>query len=203
MAAVAFGAVLCDLDGVLRVWDSDVMPGLDRAHGVPEGTLAGTAFAPERLLPAITGVVTDEEWRAGIADALAETYGIETARALVGAWTAIPGRVDERVRAILAEARRLAPVVLVSNATTRLERDLDALGLSAVADAVVNTSRIGVAKPDPEVYALAAQRAGVSARRCLFVDDTPANVTAATAAGMTGHHYRGPGQLRTALARLG
>lgn len=201
MLAVAFGAVLCDLDGVLRVWDPEIMPGLDRAHGVPEGTLAGTAFAPERLIPAITGAVTDEEWRTGITTELAATYGIETAQALVGAWTTIPGRVDEDVRALLTTVRAHARVVLVSNATTRLERDLEALGLSDVADAVVNTSRIGVAKPDERVYQLAAQRARVPASRCLFIDDTAANVAAARASGMTGHHFRNAVDLRSTLIR--
>lgn len=47
------------------------MLAVDRRYGLPEGTLAGTAFHPDHLLPAITGRVTDEEWRAGVAAALA------------------------------------------------------------------------------------------------------------------------------------
>jgi putative hydrolase of the HAD superfamily len=52
-----FDAVLCDLDGVLRRWPD--MSALDQAHGLPAGTLVAAAFAPERLLPALTG----EQWR--------------------------------------------------------------------------------------------------------------------------------------------
>ncbi|WP_199826291.1 hypothetical protein [Streptomyces sp. SBT349] len=63
--AAPFDAVLCDIDGVLRIWDPGIMPGLDRAYGLPPGTVAAAAFGPERLLPAVTGAVRDEEWREG------------------------------------------------------------------------------------------------------------------------------------------
>ncbi|MFG2669294.1 hypothetical protein [Streptomyces sp. NPDC048445] len=72
--------------------------------------------------------------------------------------------------ALLASVREVAAVALVSNATTRLELDLDRQGLSGVADAVVNTARIGVAKPDPRVYRIAAERVGtVAGPRCSTV----------------------------------
>ncbi|MFF3721723.1 HAD family hydrolase [Streptomyces erythrochromogenes] len=80
--------------------------------------------------------------------------------------------VDQEVVALLRAVREVAPVALVSNATTRLERDLDRQGLAGLADRVVNTARIGVAKPDPRVYRIAAERLGVAIERCLFVDDT-------------------------------
>ncbi|MDT0341874.1 HAD family hydrolase [Streptomyces litchfieldiae] len=206
--AMPFDAVLCDLDGVLRIWDPAAMPDLDRAHGLPAGTLARAAFRPERLTAAVTGTVTDEEWRAAVAGDLAAVCGGPAkARALVGAWTARPGRVDREMAALLARVRRRVPVILVSNATTRLEADLAALGLSpggpaAAFDAVVNTARVGWAKPDPRVYRIAAERAGAEPARCLFVDDTEGNVAAARALGMTGHHYRSRAQLEAVLAPL-
>ncbi|MFE6097326.1 hypothetical protein ACFQ7M_35900 [Streptomyces massasporeus] len=49
-------------------------------------------------------------------------------------------------------------VALVSNGTT--EQGLALQGLDAVADTVVNTARIGVAKPDPRVYRIAAEWIG-------------------------------------------
>ena len=197
-------ALLCDVDGVLRQWPSASLTGADRAHGLPEGTLAATAFHPDHLLPAITGRVTDEEWREGIATALADRCGGPgRARSLVAAWTRVPGRVDREVEALLTAARSRVPVVLVSNATTRLESDLAALGLAELATDVVNTARVGVAKPDHRVYRIAAKRAGVAPEECAFVDDTEANVTASVALGMAGVHHRGAADLRGALERWG
>jgi len=194
------GAVLCDLDGVLRLWDQEWMGGLDAAYGLPASTLAGAAFRAERLDPAITGGVTDEEWRAAVAGDLAERCGsADRARELVAAWSAQPARVDREVLELLTAVRRRVPVVLVSNATTRLEADLAALGLDGALDAVVNTARIGVAKPDERVYRIAAELAGTAPEGCLFVDDTAGHVAAARAVGMTGVHYRGISDLREAL----
>jgi putative hydrolase of the HAD superfamily len=199
-------AVLCDVDGVLRHWDQDAVAALEAEHGLPAGTIARTAFAPERLLPAVTGRVTDEAWRAGVAEALADPCGSrERAAALVARWSAPMGRLDEEVLDLLKRARcRAVPLALVSNATTRLERDLAALGLTPALDAaVVNSARVGVAKPDAGIYLAAAELVGVPPDRCLFVDDTPVNVAGAQAVGMTGLLYRAPQDLRDALGRVG
>ncbi|MGP4113466.1 HAD-IA family hydrolase [Streptomyces sp. 4N509B] len=195
-------AVLCDLDGVVRLWDPEAMTALDRAHGLAEGTLAAAAFRPALLEAAVTGRMSDERWRARVAADLAEACGApEVAGELVRQWSAVPGRVDAEVLELLRGVRRRVPVVLVSNATTRLEDDLAALGLTDAFDAVVNTSRVGVAKPDPRVFHVAAERVGAKPERCLFVDDTAGHVEAARAAGLAAHHYRDVGGLREVLVR--
>jgi putative hydrolase of the HAD superfamily len=196
---MTFDAVLCDLDGVLRRWPDTA--DLEREHGVPPGTLAATAFAPHRLLPAITGRCTDEEWRAAVAGDL-RTH-TATAAELVAAWSAGAGAVDEEVAALLALAREHGPVVLVTNATTRLESDVDTLGLARHVDAIVSSARIGAAKPDAAIYLAAAAEAGTTPQRCLFVDDSAANVEAARELGMTGHHFTGAQGFGDVLASRG
>jgi putative hydrolase of the HAD superfamily len=198
-----FDAVLCDFDGVVHLWDPDGMSALDRAWGLAEGTLAETAFDDALLEEAVTGRVSDEQWRQDVAQRLAPLCGSPgRARDLVAAWTARSGRVDTDVLTLLTRLRSKVPVVLVSNATTRFETYLAARGLSEAFDAVVNTARIGVAKPDPRVLEIAAERVGVDVRRCLFVDDTVGHVTAAQAAGVPGLHYRNVEQLRATVASL-
>jgi putative hydrolase of the HAD superfamily len=199
----AFDAVLCDVDGVLRHWPSDSE--LEAAHGLAPGALAGVAFAPGRLRPAITGEVSDSRWRESVAEGLVEEGHCATladAQAAVAQWTGLRPRVDDDVLALLQLAREVLPVVLVSNATTRLEADLKDLGLAEFVDEVVNTSRIGFAKPDPRVFAHAAQQAGVPVERCLFVDDTWEHVEAAREAGMHAVHFHGPADLEEALRPL-
>ncbi|MGW4161643.1 HAD family hydrolase [Streptomyces sp. NPDC004788] len=199
MSELPFDALLCDFDGVLRLWDADGMSAVDRAAGLPEGTLAAAAFRPALLDAAVTGRITDEEWRRRVAvDLTAACGSAERAEEAVRGWSALTGRVDSAVRELLAELRRRVPVVLVSNATTRLEADLAALGLADAFDAVVNTARLGFAKPDPRVFAAAARAVDVAPHRCLFVDDTPGHVAAAHAAGLAAHHYTDVTALRTA-----
>jgi putative hydrolase of the HAD superfamily len=55
---------------------------------------------------------------------------------------------------------------------------------------VVNSARVGVAKPEAAIYRHAAEVAGVDVSRCLFVDDLEENAIGARAVGMTGLHYR-------------
>ncbi|MER7823066.1 HAD-IA family hydrolase [Streptomyces sp. NPDC096097] len=175
---------------------------LDRKAGLAAGTLASAAFRPELLDAAVTGRITDDQWRRHVAEDLAEVCGsLAGALDLVDGWTALSGRVDTAVLEILTSIRSRVPVVLVSNATTRLKADLAALGLADAFDAVVNTARIGMAKPDPRVFEAAAQAVGVTPQRCLFVDDTAGHVAAAQAAGLTGLHYRHVDELRLATAR--
>lgn len=94
------------------------------------------------------------------------------------------------------------PVVLVTNATLELESDLVSLGLADFSGHVVSSARLGVAKPDREIYEVAAERAGVAIDRCLFVDDRTENVEAAAALGMIGVHYREPADLRESVSFL-
>lgn len=54
--------VLLDLDGVVRHFDPSHVTAVERAHGLPIGTLTTTAFEPELLEGVITGRLTRAQW---------------------------------------------------------------------------------------------------------------------------------------------
>jgi putative hydrolase of the HAD superfamily len=56
--------------------------------------------------------------------------------------------------------------------------------LASRIDEPVFSCSVGVAKPDPRIYRIAADRLGVDAGDCLFVDDQPLFVEGARSAGM-------------------
>ncbi|MFF5130879.1 HAD family hydrolase [Streptomyces syringium] len=194
-----FDAVLCDLDNVIRFYDMAPLAELERAAGLAEGTTARVAYAPEIDLPLLLGKITKEEWVGSIASALSGQVPLAYARELGMALADAPFRADDAVVALLCRVRRHMPLVLVTNATLELERDLESMGLADLADHVVSSARVGVAKPDREIYEIAAERAGVAANRCLFVDDRLENVQAAITLGMTGAHYHEPADLQKVL----
>jgi putative hydrolase of the HAD superfamily len=196
-------AVVCDLDGVIRLWGTE-MADAEREFDLDPGVLAGAAFEPGLLGAAVTGALSDEQWRARTGASLVGACGgLAKARALIARWSEKVGRADPEMVELIALLRRGGtPVVLLSNATTRLESDLRQLGLDGAFDAVVNTAREGVAKPDPEVFRIAAQRAGAKPERCVFVDDTAAHLAGADAVGMGTVRYVGAGPLRKELAPL-
>ncbi|WP_053719528.1 HAD-IA family hydrolase [Saccharothrix sp. NRRL B-16348] len=57
-------------------------------------------------------------------------------------------------------------------------------------DAVITSGEVGLAKPDRRIYLLAAERLGLPAAECVFVDDLAVNVRGAAAAGMVGVHHQ-------------
>lgn len=195
-----YDAVLCDLDNVIRFYDLTRLAELEHAAGLPPGTTAALAYGPEIDLPLLLGKITQEEWVDAVALGLADRVPEGTARELGAALARAPFRADPVVVSLLRRVRARLPLVLVTNATLELEDDLSTLGLADLADHVVSSARVGVAKPDREIYEIAAERAGVPVHRCLFVDDQLQNIEAAMALGMTGVHYRGPEDLREALA---
>ncbi|MFB7123839.1 HAD family hydrolase [Kitasatospora sp. NPDC056273] len=202
VAEVAFDAVLCDVDGVIRFFDGSRVAALERAAGLAEGSTAEVGFAPENDLPLLLGRIGKAQWVDSIARGLAGRVTDAQARALAQAFADSPFRADEAVVGLLRRAREHCRVVLVTNATAWLDEDLALLGLTDLADEVVNSSRVGSAKPDRRIYEIAAERAGAAPERCLFVDDRQENVDAAVALGMTGVRYRGPEDLRRALAAV-
>jgi putative hydrolase of the HAD superfamily len=195
-------ALLIDLDGVLRRWEARPGEPVEAAFGLPAGALAEAAFEADLLEAAVLGQIEDEEWRRRVAERLGTRYGSGAAGA-VAAWSAPAGAVDPEVLALVRAVRRRAPVCLVTNATTRLERDLERLGLAGELDAIASSARVGARKPDAPIYRAALALAGVPAPAALFVDDTPGHVAAARALGLRGHVFAGAAGLAGALRAAG
>ncbi|GAA0912105.1 HAD-IA family hydrolase [Nonomuraea longicatena] len=189
-----FDAVLSDLDGVIRQFDHEEQEAIEARYGLP---LMKTALRPDLILPPTVGKMSEREWLAAVA---AELGGTEDALRAVEEFREQRFWVDEEVRKLLAKAQERVPLIIVTNAMDTLDEHLDRIGLTYFADAVVSSAKVGVAKPDPRIYILAAELAGVAPERCLFIDDRLENVEAARRLGMTGVHFRSAEDLVPILA---
>lgn len=69
-------------------------------------------------------------------------------------------------------------------------------------DDVIISAEVGLMKPASKIYQLAAERVGVAAEEALFVDDMPANIAGARAAGMAALQFSDPVLARAQLAEL-
>lgn len=74
--------------------------------------------------------------------------------------------------------------------------------LSGLVDLVLVSGETGLAKPNPAAFAACAERLRVQPGECVLVDDLPANVHGAVAAGMTGVLHRCDEQTAAELAVL-
>jgi HAD superfamily hydrolase (TIGR01509 family) len=70
-------------------------------------------------------------------------------------------------------------------------------------DDVVASGHVGVTKPEPEIYRIVLERAGVVADAAVFLDDSPTNVAGARAVGMHAIEFTDVPSARRALASLG
>jgi putative hydrolase of the HAD superfamily len=196
-------ALLVDFDGVIRDWSEQDDAGIERRFGLPAGAIKGVAFAPELLAPAITGGITDEVWREHIATQLRDRHPDTDVEAALAAWSEPAGELDREVLALIRQARERVPVALITNATSRLDRVLDRLGVRDAFDHIVNSSAVGAAKPDRAIFAHALGLVGKSAGETLYVDDTERYLGPAGEIGLATHHYRDTGGLRAVLADHG
>jgi len=77
---------------------------------------------------------------------------------------------------------------------------LERLGARRLFQAVVTGMDVTRGKPDPQVFLIAAERLGVPPERCAVIEDAPAGVTAANAAGMTSVGLTSTGRTAESLA---
>ena len=108
----------------------------------------------------------------------------------------MPGAID------LVDSLTLAGWALAvgsSGPPENIELVLDRLGRRDAFAAVVTGMDVTRGKPDPQVFLIAAERLGVSPDRCAVVEDAPAGVAAAHAAGMKSIGFASTGRSREEL----
>lgn len=96
-----------------------------------------------------------------------------------------------QMRSLIKALRRDYQLGILSNWDDRLEEILeDRLNIAHHFDAILNSHRIGVAKPDEEAFQIALRRLQASPQEVLFIDDLTRNTDAAAELGLYTHHYR-------------
>jgi putative hydrolase of the HAD superfamily len=97
-------------------------------------------------------------------------------------------RPDEAmVEAVRSAKRAGVRTGLVSNSWGHGRYDRSAF--PDLFDGVVISGEVGLRKPSPEIYSLGAERIGVAATECVFVDDLPGNLKPARELGMATVHH--------------
>jgi epoxide hydrolase-like predicted phosphatase len=129
------------------------------------------------------GEISAVVWFAHAAEAMAG-YGIELDPMKLAEQFRSLGVHDiviERVRALRAEGYKTGIITnnVKEGAEWRTMLDVDALF-----DVVVDSSEVGMRKPNPAIYRHALELLGVAPERSVFLDDHAGNVAGARAVGM-------------------
>jgi putative hydrolase of the HAD superfamily len=196
-------AVLFDYGGVVGRLDRQEMARLEDKYGLPEGGFWHALFEIPEWHKVEVGRSSEREWLRGALDKLYELAG----RPIPGIrqdWHHIWKGIDEEVVSLARKLRPRYKVGMISNATKNLEKVLENHhGIIDIFDVIINSARVGLAKPDVRIYHLAAERLGVPVSACVFTDDLVLNVEGARAAGMQAFHFQGAADMERQLRALG
>ena len=165
-------AILFDFMGVLLFLRDDY-PGEETVDAVDE---------------MIGGVVNDAAFRGVVLEKL-EIDEKEFQRIL--------GRIPEKYESypplwnLLPALRKQYKIGIINNGTRLTFPNFDArLKLSEKFDLILSSGAEWVRKPDTRIYRSASDRLGVDPRRCLFMDDSEANIRGARECGMQIIHWK-------------
>ncbi len=172
IAGRTFDAVLFDMDGtlidstpaVIRSWDTWgveyglTASALEAGHGQPASQLVRSLLPPHRVDEGLARIAALE---------LADVDDI----------VILPGAAE------LLLALPVDRIAIVTSATRPLAAArLNAAGLTAPT-VIVTFDDVSNGKPHPEPFLTGAARLGIDPARCLVIEDAPAGIAAARAAG--------------------
>ena len=160
----------CETEGITPEAFRAVMSGAARKEGSP--------FAKVE-----TGEITEEQFDEAVASLLSDACGKAIAPLGLKQRMFALVKPDDAMWSAVGAARGAGVRTgLLSNSWGGRDYPLDEL--RKIFDTLVISGEVGMRKPQPEIYLLAAERAGARPEDCVFVDDFSVNVEGAEAVGM-------------------
>jgi putative hydrolase of the HAD superfamily len=178
-------AVFWDFGGVILSSPFEAFAHYERRRGLPEGTIRGiNATDPHTNAWARlerTEITAAEFDVAFATEAARLGHDIRGADVLA----LLAGEVREEMVAALdaVKAQGLVTACLTNNVVGGDPRP-DVAAVMARFDVIVESSKVGVRKPEPRFYELACELARVEPERVVFLDDLGINLKPAAAMGM-------------------
>jgi HAD superfamily hydrolase (TIGR01509 family) len=174
-------AVVLDIGSVLEVIDDSVFPEpFELRHGLVPGSVAAACDWPgDPVIGEMSEAGLRAHWkqRLGLTDAQADEL-------MTDQWRWYCGTLDQDLYDWFAGVRgRGLKAGIVSNSGPGAREAERHLGFEEIVDDLVYSHEVGLKKPDPAIYRLAASRLDVEAHEIVFLDDTQVCVDAARAAG--------------------
>ncbi len=196
-------ALIFDFGGVITNMRWDVAHELEQEHQLERNTLLRTLYDADDWRSIEIGQGEIDVWRESAHKRLEEAAG-RSLPYLHEQWRNSWGLIEDNI-ALIRALRPPYRISILSNADLTLEERLrDTLKLHHLFDDIVCSAVVGMAKPEPRIYQLAAERLRLATEECVFIDDLERNVLAARETGMSAIHFRvDRDSLAEQLAELG
>jgi putative hydrolase of the HAD superfamily len=184
-------AIFFDFGGVLGLWDRAYVAAFEHEYGLKEGAVLKALYGTPGWRDAEVGRIDVNDWLSEVETALAgaSQKPVPSAHSV---WSRLWTDFDRDVIDLAVRLRAAYKVGVLSNTTVMLEGQVLAPnGILDMWDVIVNSARVGIAKPNAGIYHHAAQAVGLDPSACVHIDDLPHNVEGARAAGFAAVHYTG------------
>jgi putative hydrolase of the HAD superfamily len=181
--------LLVDFGGVLTTNVFDSFRAFCETEGLDPAAFATLMTEDEEARRELRRVETGQIGEAEFGDLLAAKLGVSDSHNLVNRLFAGMRPDEAMVEAVRRAKSAGVRTGLVSNSIG--EGRYDRSTFPELFDGVVISAEEGLHKPEPEIFLLGAQRAGVAPEECVFVDDLRENCAGAEAVGMTAVLHRG------------
>jgi putative hydrolase of the HAD superfamily len=147
--------------------------------------------------------MTNKEWFQVFKIALSNNSYL-TENKFWDAWAMILGK-ETKVIDVLLDLKKYYKVWLLSNTNPKhISDELDnKYVFPHLVDGAIYSYKVGLRKPDKEIYLKACELAEVKPKESVFIDDLSENISGAKKVGLKGIHYIGIVELNTSLKQLG
>jgi putative hydrolase of the HAD superfamily len=191
-------ALLVDFGGVLTtdIWSS--FAAFCEQRGLDAEAAKQLFREDPDALAALRGLETGEVEAPEFERRFAELLGTEPEGLIEGLFASLQP-AEPMVEAVRRAREAGVPTGLISNSWVMDHYTDEIRGLF---DAVVISAEVGLHKPQPEIYRLAAERLGVATTDCVIVDDLRENCAGAEAVGMTAVLHRDADQTIARIQEL-
>ena len=192
-------ALVFDCGGVLlRDRDASAYDRWEHKLNLERGELKLRLWESANWARAEIGELSESEFwaQAGRELGLDSAEASRLARDLWHSWA-----VDPVVLSLIDKARSRFRVAMLSNATDALEAILETrYGIGDRFESIVNSARVGIAKPAEGIYRHLLAALGVQANEVVFIDDRAENIAAAAQLGIHVIWYVNADELERQLA---
>ena len=193
-------ALAFDFGGVLTVPPFAGLEAYGDELGLPAGTLTDW-FTGDAMAELEVGAISARDFFKRVCVECERRHRVRVDIRALAAAAARSEELDPEMLALVEEVRgSRATALLTNNVATATWRASFPFHLF---DVVIDSSEVGLRKPDPAVYRLLLERLGRPPADVAFVDDLERNVAAARAVGIRGIQFTGLDACRRALADLG
>lgn len=146
------------------------------------------------------GLITDEQYWSMFSERTGLQFDVEAARdADYAGWLESDPAMVAKVVALKEAGHTVGILSNIPKELSRRVQQVNGEWLDKL-DAVTYSCDLGVAKPNPQAYAMACEALGADPRDVIFLDDNEINVKAARQLGMKARLFTGIGDVDAALA---